>query len=117
MVSCASAQEIHKHVGDDGRITYTDLPPVRRAALPQRGANVEANEAARRLKQALQERNLGAEPRPGELSKGAGARAPNYRYWLRQERNRLVLELAQRRSRETLRPQVVARSSAGDSKI
>lgn len=114
-VTCVSAQEIHKEVDDDGRITYTDVPRARPAALPRRGAKVEANEAARRLTRALHERDLGAEPHPGELSKGKGAATPNYRYWRRQERNRLVVELAQRRARETLRPQVVARANVGDS--
>ena len=104
-----SAQEIHKEVDDEGRITYTDTPRAKPAALPRRGAKVEVNEASRRLRQAQLDRKLGAQPGPGELSNAPGARTANYRYWRRQEKLRLLVEQAQRRSRETLAPQVASR--------
>lgn len=107
--TCASAQTIYKELDDQGRITFSDLPPVKPAATPRRGGKVDVNEAARRLRQARLERKLGAEPMPGELTRGTGAPAPNYRYWRRQEQLRIVAERALRRSQETLRVQVAAR--------
>lgn len=105
---CVSAQDIYRQVDDDGRITFSDLPPAKPAAAPRRGAKVEVNEAARRLKRARLDRNLGMEPQPGELNSAGGARTVNYRYWRRQEKLRLTVELAQRRASETLRPQQLA---------
>ena len=107
--ACATAQTIYKAVDDEGRTTFSDRPPVKPAAAPRRGAKVDVNEAARRLRQARLERKLGAEPLPGELTQGTGAPAPNYRYWRRQEKLRIVAEQALRRSQETLRVQVAAR--------
>ncbi len=64
-------------------------------------AVIEANEAARRLKQARLTRNRGAEPLPAERVRSAGADAVNHRYWRRQEKLRLEVEQALRRSNET----------------
>lgn len=64
---------------------------------------VEANEAERRLKQARLARERGAEPLSTERVRGAGARAVNHRYWQRQEKLRLEVEFALRRSNETRR--------------
>ena len=107
--SCASAQNVYTQVDDDGRITFSDVPPVKPKAAPRRGGRVEVNEAARRLERAQTDRKLGVEPLPGELSNANGVRTVNYRYWRRQEKLRLAVELAQRRSSETLRPQLAAR--------
>ena len=103
------AQTLYKQVDDDGRITFSDRPSAKPAAAPRRGGKVEAKEAARRLKQAQLDRNLGAQPGPGELNHSDGARTVNYRYWQRQEKLRLVVEQAQHRSRETLAPQIASR--------
>jgi Domain of unknown function (DUF4124) len=105
----APAQSIYKQVDDEGHSTFTDQPPVKPAAAPRRGGKVDTNEAARRLKQARLERKLGAEPRPGELARNSGAPTVNYRYWKRQEKLRIAVEQALRRSNETLRPQVASR--------
>jgi len=108
----AAAQPVYKSVDDEGRITFTDQPPAqpdRRLATARRGGKVDATESARRLKQARLERSLGAEPGPGELDKGAGAPTVNYRYWRRQEKLRIVVERALRRSNETGRAQVASR--------
>ena len=107
--TCVSAQTIYKVLDDDGRATFGDRAPARAAIAPRRGARVEVNEAARRLKQAQLQRKQGAEPLPGEFTRDAGTRTVNYRYWRRQEKLRIVVEQAQRRSRETLQPQVAAR--------
>ena len=99
----ATAQTIHKHIDDEGHVTYTDQPFPRSApsqSQRRNARNVEMNEAARRLKQAQLERSLGAEPLPGELVRGTGAASVNYRYWKRQERLRQVVEQAQRRANE-----------------
>lgn len=109
VASGVSAQAIYKQVDDTGHIMFSDQPPARPAVTPRRGAKVEVNEAARRLKQAQLARNLGAQPVPGELNQGAGASSVNYRYWRRQEKLRLAVEQAQRRSRETLMPQIASR--------
>lgn len=107
--TCVSAQTLYKVMDDEGRATFTDLPPARPALAPRRGANVEVNEAARRLKQAQLQRRLGAEPGPGELTQGAGARTVNYRYWRRQEKLRQVVEQAQHRSNEMQQTQLARR--------
>jgi hypothetical protein len=109
MAACASAQTIYKVVNDEGRITFSDQPPVKPVAVPRRAGKLDVNEAARRLRQARLQRKLGAEPMPGELTRGTGAPVPNYRYWRRQEKLRIVAEQALRRSQETLRVQVAAR--------
>jgi len=107
--ACVSAQTIYKEVDGEGRTTFSDRPPVKPAVIPRRAGKVDVNEAARRLKQARLERKLGAEPMPGELSRGSGVPTVNYRYWRRQEKLRIVAEQALRRSQETLRVQVASR--------
>jgi hypothetical protein len=104
-----SAQTLYKQVDDEGRSTFSDRLAAKPAIAPRPGAKIEANEAARRLKQAQLEREHGVAPRSGELTQGTGQRTVNYRYWRRQEKLRIVVEQAQRRSRETLQPQVAAR--------
>lgn len=105
----ASAQTIYKQVDDAGRITFSDQPPARAAAIPRRDTKVDANEAARRLKQARLERRLGAQPGPGELIKRSGTSTVNHQYWRNQEKLRLVVEQALRRSQETLGVQIASR--------
>jgi hypothetical protein len=105
----ASAQTVYKEVDDAGHIRFSDQPPARPALAPRRAGRVEVNEAARRLKQAQLDRRLGAQPAPGEMSNAPGVRTANYRYWRRQEKLRLAVEQAQRRSRETLAPQLASR--------
>ena len=105
----AAAQTIYKDVDDEGRITFSDQPPVKRTIAPRRGGKVDVSEAARRLQQARLERKLGAEPGPGELNPGAGVPTVNYRYWKRQEKLRLLVERALRRSNEAQRVQVASR--------
>ena len=113
----ASAQTIYKVVNDEGRTSFSDQPsslvsepPAAKTSLPRkRGGKVDTDEAARRLKQARLEREQGAEPRPGELKPGT-AHEVNYRYWQRQEKLRLNVESALRRSNATLRPQLVSMS-------
>ena len=102
------AQAIYKGIDEEGRVTFSDRPPPKTTPVPRRNAGVEASEAARRLKQARLDRARGVEPGPGELTQGDGVRTVNYRYWRRQEKLRQVVEQAQRRSSETLRPQVAA---------
>ena len=109
MTSGASAQTIYKEVDDAGHIRFSDQPPVKAALVPRRAGSVEVNEAARRLKQAQRDRILGAQPAPGEMNSAPGMRTANYRYWRRQEKLRLAVEQAQRRSRETLAPQLASR--------
>jgi hypothetical protein len=108
VTSGVSAQSIYKQVDDTGHVMFGDQPPARLAVTPRRGGRVEVNEAARRLEQAQLARKLGAQPAPGELSNTPGVRTANYRYWRRQERLRLAVELAQRRSRETLMPKIAS---------
>jgi hypothetical protein len=105
----ASAQAVFKEVDDEGNTTFTDRPPARRAIAPRRGGKVDMKEAARRLEQARLQRRLGAQPGPGELSQGHGAPTANYRYWQRQEKLRLAVEQALRRSQETQRQQLASR--------
>ncbi len=101
------AQEILKGVDEEGRATFSDQPtppPKRKSAmLPRRGGKVDVSEAARRLECAQQARQEGLEPRPGELTLVKGTQTVNYRYWQRQEKLRVALEQAQRRSQDTVR--------------
>ena len=98
----ASAQEIFKQVDEDGSTTFSDQPPPRKTAvLPRRGGKVDVSEAARRLERAQLERKQGLEPQPGEFVQVSGVRTVNYRYWKRQEKLRLAVEVAQRRSQTT----------------
>ena len=103
-----SAQSVYKQVDDTGHVMFSDQPPARPAVTLRRGGRVEVNEATRRLEQAQLARKLGAQPAPGELSNTPGLRTANYRYWRRQEKLRLAVELAQRRSRETLMPKIAS---------
>ena len=105
----ASAQSVYKEVDDEGRSTFTDRPPARPATAPRRGGKVDMKEAARRLEQTRLERRLGAQPRPGELNQGPGEPTANHRYWRRQEKLRLAVEQALRRSQETHRQQLASR--------
>ena len=119
------AQTIYKQVDDAGRVTYTDRPDMTSTPSPSpptatvsaldvasalatntaifsRGAAlIDANEAARRLRQARQDRGQGAERLPGEKAQGADANAANHRYSQRQEDLRRMVEQALRRSSET----------------
>jgi hypothetical protein len=111
---CASyvdAQTVYKQVDDEGHSVFSDRPPAKSALAPttRRGARqIEANEAARRLKQAQLERKRGTDPQAGELTPGTGKGTVNYRYWRRQEKLRQVVEQAQRRANETQRPQLAS---------
>jgi hypothetical protein len=67
----------------------------------RRAAMIDASEATRRLGQARLEREQGMTPLPGERIRGMDASALNHRYWRRQEKLRLAVEQAQRRSNET----------------
>ena len=121
---------IYKQVDPAGRITFTDRPdsslpaqPVTGPALEalkpagvipagpltsRRSAAIDANEAARRLAQALLMRSEGAEPLPGELTHGSTG-APNQRYWQRQEKLRVLVEQAQQRANEARMPLLALR--------
>jgi hypothetical protein len=118
-----SAQAIHKEIDAAGRVTYTDQPDTtptwhlatvpaldvasalaRNAAISSRfAAIIDVDEAARRLRQALLERSLGAERLPGERAHGADAAAANLRYRLRQEDLHREVELAMQRANLTAR--------------
>jgi hypothetical protein len=124
-----SAQTVHKRLDAAGRIAYTDrpdstpstqeptVPALDRknarapysAMSPRRAAAIDANEAARRLAQAQLQRELGAEPLPGELARGSGVTVLNDRYWRRQEKLRSVVRQAQLRYDETRRSQLARR--------
>ena len=99
----ASAQEIFKQVDENGSTTFSDQPPPRKTVvLPRRGGKVDVSEAARRLEHARLARKQGLEPRAGEFIQVSGKRTLNYRYWQRQEKLRVAVEQAQRRSQATL---------------
>ena len=118
-----SAQAIHKEIDAAGRVTYTDQPDTTptwhlatvpavdvanalagNSAISSRFvAIIDADEAARRLGQALLDRKLGAERLPGEQAHGADASAANQRYGLRQEGLRLEVERAMQRATLTAR--------------
>lgn len=124
----APAQTVHKQVDDTGHVTYTDRPDLTPSPSPlprmtvvsaldvaralaanmpisSRGAAmVDASEAARRLRRAQRERELGAEPLPGEQAPGVDVHAVNDRYRQRQERLRRAVEQAQRRSSQLRAP-------------
>jgi len=119
----APAQTIYRQVDAAGRITYTDRPgtaPSPRTATDpaldvaialaggaamssRRAAIIDANEAARRLRQARLERAQGANRLPGEEARGADAGAANDRYRQRQDALRRAVELARHRSSEASR--------------
>jgi hypothetical protein len=71
------------------------------AMSSRHAATIDANEAARRLRQAQLEREQGAERLPGEQAYGTDASVVNQRYWQRQEELRRVVVQAQRRLDET----------------
>jgi uncharacterized protein DUF4124 len=116
----ASAQAIFRQVDAEGRITYTDRPDttplIQTAADPalevanalasnsaissRRAAMVDANEAARRLRQTEFERRQGVERLPGEQARGISADAANERYRRRQEELLRMVEQAQLRLSE-----------------
>ena len=123
-----TAQTIYTTVDIDGHRTFSDRPgttaelqaeaapateapkpAIRRMIGSQHAASINAKEAERRLAKAQRARARGMEPEAGELTKEAGARTVTYRYWQRQIRLRQAVEQAQRRSEETLRPQLAAR--------
>jgi hypothetical protein len=64
-------------------------------------ANVDFNEATRRLTQARQSREDGIEPRPGERTDSTGTTAMDKRYQRRQQRLEREVVAAERRSHET----------------
>ena len=117
----SSAQMVHKEIDATGRVTYTDQPATTPSwhfatvpaldvadalagnfAIASRlAALVDADEAARRLRQTLLERKLGVDRLPGELARGAGASAANQRYRLRQQGLQLQVEQALQRARQT----------------
>ena len=103
----ASAQEVFKQVDEDGHTAFSDqpapTPAPKRTIAPRRGGKVDVSEAARRLEQAQLARRHGLEPKPGEFTRASGTRTLNYRYWQRQEKLRLAVEQAQRRSLDTQR--------------
>ncbi|MEO8145727.1 MAG: hypothetical protein ABI654_16075 [Betaproteobacteria bacterium] len=77
--------------------------------VPRSSAAISAKEATRRLEAARLKRRQGVAPLPGELTQGARGGAPNYRYWKRQEKLRLVAEEAQLRWRQANATQVAQR--------
>lgn len=100
----ASAQEVFKQVDEEGHTTFSDKPPPRKSVvLPRRGGKVDVSEAARRLEMAQLARKQGVEPKSGEFKQISGVRTVNYRYWQRQEKLRVAVEQAQRRSHATQR--------------
>ena len=117
----AAAQSIYRQVDAFGRVSFTDQPETapqlqttgdsaaeaprartgRAPIASKRAAQIDATEATRRLEQALLKRKQGAAPLPGEQVQGPKGSVPNYRYWQRQEKLRLLVEQAQQRWRET----------------
>jgi hypothetical protein len=118
-----SAQTIHKAIDAEGRVSYSDQPDTtptlhlatvpaldvanalaRNAPISSRlAATVDADEAARRLGQALLDRKLGAARLPGERVDGADAVAANQRYRVRQEDLQREVEQALHRASLTSR--------------
>jgi len=98
-----SAQVIHKSIDAEGRTTFSDAPPQRVAVSParQRFSMVNANEASRRLTLAENTRRLGKTPLSGESVQSANGAVMTSQYWRRQEKLRLVVEQALRRSNQT----------------
>ena len=76
---------------------------------------MDVGEAARRLERAQLERQQGLEPQPGEFVLVGGVQTVNYRYWKRQEKLRVAVEQAQRRSQATHR--VLIRTQSKVSQI
>jgi hypothetical protein len=102
----ASAQPSYKQAPTTVSALDVRHALARNAPISSRNASmVDVNEAARRLGQAQLEREQGAEPLSGEHAEGMEGSAVNLRYWQRQEKLRLAVEQAQRRSNEAHRPQ------------
>lgn len=121
--TAAPAQTIFTAVGPDGHKSFSDRPdamlesvqeaaaaiaarraPAGTMAKGSRGAAlVNSNEAQRRLAQAKLKRKQRWQPLPGESVKVPGGIVVNARYWTRQEKLRIEVEQAQRRSNETQR--------------
>lgn len=113
------AQPVYKEVDAAGHVTYTNRPrptpppsatpaltPMQdvvtsladNSALSSRlSATVDANEAARRLRQVQKEREQGANPWSGERRGQAGSALSDERYQRRREKLRHMVEQAQRR--------------------
>lgn len=121
-----SAQTIYRNLDGSGNIAYSDRPDTTPPSLTAAAQNsdvtkapdrisgvssrraaalVDANEAARRLRQAQLKRKQGIEPMPGEKVQGA----LSHRYWQRQEALRRAVENARRRAGETSQPQLAER--------
>ena len=96
-VTGASAQSPENQLADGKRVA---------PFVPRNSAAISAQEATRRLEEARLKRRQGVAPLPGEQTQGAKGGAPNYRYWKRQEKLRLVAEEAQLRWRQTNPTQV-----------
>lgn len=105
-LACAGSafgQEASRQADDNGSATLIEQPPPKKSVvLPRRVGKVDVSEAARRLERARLARRQGLEPHPGEVVRVGGVRTVNYRYWQRQEKLRLAVEVAQRRSQATL---------------
>ena len=101
-----AAQLVYKEFDAAGRVMYGDRPDPAALSSPaavkpaldvvsalaastamssRAAALIDANEAARRLKQAEQEREQGAERLPDEQVRGANAIVMSQRYWRRQD--------------------------------
>lgn len=118
-----SAQTIYKQVGPGGSITYTDRPDATpspqpetvpaldvanalagKTAMSSRGAAlIDANEAARRLRQTQLEHAQDAKRLPGAQADGTDASAASDRHRRRLEERRRAIERAQIRLHEARR--------------
>jgi hypothetical protein len=118
-----SAQAIYKGIDSAGNVTYSDqpdtIPTWHLATVPaqdvknalagnhaissRRAATIDADEATRRLGQALQERKQGAERLPGERADVADPTGANHRYRTRQEDLQREVEQAVQRATRTAR--------------
>ncbi len=119
----ASAQTVYTSVSVDGHKTFSDrldeTPALETPRAPagtmangsRRALAVNASEAGRRLAQAQLKRSQGLAPLAGEQSRdpGAGAGALNHRYWQRQEKLRVAVELSQQRLNAIRAPQLARR--------
>lgn len=93
-------------------LLFATLAPAQqsyRQAAMKNASAIDAYEAAQRLGRAQRARSSGASPLGGEQLGNQAASPVNYRYWKRQERLRVAVELAQRRSNETQPARLVAR--------
>lgn len=93
-------------------LAFATLTPAQqsyRQAATKNAPAIDAHEAAQRLSRAQLARSSGAAPLAGEQLGSGTESTVSYRYWKRQERLRLAVELAQRRANETRAPRLVAR--------